>query len=200
MPVFAIGQNYTRDIFSSVVYQDKTQGAVAVRTYDNLGKSKETYLRGMAGIPPGGKYFFAIGAQYNMKEFNGIYENQPLKISKGSWRLFTFHSLNLLKQTKLTVYGFMMISGFQNFYDIQNFGSLNFGLTQTLFKKKLTLTLNGRDILKTMITKFSLDQGSIFTTGDRYSDNQRFGFNIRYNFGVKKKDEHKGFVPTESEE
>lgn len=195
MPVFAIGQNYTRDIFSSVVYKDKTHGDIAVRTYDNIGKDKETYFRTMVGIPPGGKYFFALGAQYNLNDFNGVYENQPLKISKGSWRLFTFHSLSLFKQTKLTVYGFTMINGFQNFYDLKNFGSLNFGLTQTLLKKKLTITLSGRDILRTMVTKFSLDQGYISTTGDRYSDNQRFGFNIRYNFGVKKKDERKGFVP-----
>jgi hypothetical protein len=200
MPVFAVGQNYTRDIFSSVVYQDKAQGAVAVRTYDNLGKSRETYFRTMVGIPPGGKYFFAIGAQYNMNEFSGVYENNPLQISKGSWRLFTFHSLNLLKQTKLTVYGFMMINGFQNFYELKNFGSLNFGLTQTLLKKKLSITFNGRDILKTMITKFSLNQGAIYSTGDRYSDNQRLGINIRYNFGVKKKEEHKSFVPAEGED
>jgi len=194
MPIFAIGQNYTTDVFSSVIYQDKTHGDIAVRTYDNLGKDKETYFRTMVGIPPGGKYFFAIGAQYNMNEFNGMYENQLLDISKGSWRLFTFHSLSLFKQTKLTVYGFMMVNGFQNFYDLQNFGALNFGLTQTLFKKRLSITLSGRDILRTMVTKFSLDEGSIFSTGNRYSDNQRFGFNVRYNFGMKKKDEHKGFA------
>ena len=195
MPVFAIGQNYTTDVFSSVVYNDKSHGSIAVRTYDNLGKDKETYFRTMAGIPPGGKYFFAIGAQYNLNEFNGIYENEPLNVRKGSWRLFTFHSLNLFKQTKLTVYGFMMINGFQNFYDLENFGSLNFGLTQTLFKKKLSITLSGRDVLRTMLTKFSINEGNINSTGNRYSDNQRFGINLRYNFGMKKKDEHKGFAP-----
>ena len=200
MPVFAIGQNYTRDVFSSVVYQDKTHGDIAVRTYDNLEKDKETYLRAMAGIPPGGKYFFAIGAQYNINEFDGVYENQQLNISKGSWRIFTFHSLSIFKQTKLTVYGFMMINGFQNFYDLKNFGSLNFGLTQTLFKKKLSITISGRDILRTMVTKFSIDEGTIYSTGNRYSDNQRFGFNLRYNFGMKKKDEHKGFAAPDVDE
>jgi hypothetical protein len=200
MPVFAIGQNYTRDIFSSVTYKDKTHDNVAVRTYDNLGKNKETYIRGMAGIPPGGKYFFAIGAQYNINEYTGIYENQYLNYKRGSWRFFTFHSINLFKQTKLTMFGFMLVNGLQNFYELKNFGQMNFGLTQTLFKKKLTVTINGRDVLKTMITKFSLDQGSILTTGDRYSDNQRFGINIRYNFGIRKKDEFKRLMPNDIEE
>ena len=89
----------------------------------------------------------------------------------------------------------MMINGFQNFYDLENFGSLNFGLTQTLFKKKLSITLSGRDVLRTMLTKFSINEGNINSTGNRYSDNQRFGINLRYNFGMKKKDEHKGFAP-----
>jgi len=200
MPVFAVGQNFTRDIFSSVIYKDNTQQAVAVRTYDNLGKDKETYFRSMVGIPPGGKYFFAIGAQYSLNEYNGYYENQPLNYKRGSWRYFTFHSLSLFKQTKLNMYGFMMVNGFQNFYELKNFGQLNFSLTQTLLKKKLTITLNARDVLRTMKTEFTLNQGSINSTGDRYTDNRRFGINIRYNFGVKKKDEHKGIMPNEPED
>ena len=200
MPIIAVGQNYTRDVFSSVIYKDPNQGAVAVRTYDNLGKSKETYVRFMVGIPPGGKYFFALGGQYNKNEFDGIYNNEYLKYSRDGWRIFTFHSLNITKETKLTVMGFMMIHGFQNFYELQDFGQLNFGLSQTFFKKKLTVSLSGRDILKTMKTKFSINQGDISTTGDRYMDNQRFGISIRYNFGIKKKDDKKGFMPNEGEE
>jgi len=157
-------------------------------------------VRFMAGIPPGGKYFFAIGGQYNMNEFVGIYNNEYLNYSRDSWRIFTFHSLNLFKQTKLTVMGFMMLHGLQNFYELENFGQLNFGLSQTLFNKKLTVSISGRDILKTMKTKFSINQGDISTTGDRYSDNQRFGINIRYNFGMKKKEDRKGFMPNEGEE
>ncbi len=54
MPVFAIGRNVTTDIFSSVMYHDEEEGEHLVRTYDNLGKSTETYFRGMIGIPPEG--------------------------------------------------------------------------------------------------------------------------------------------------
>jgi len=200
MPVFAIGQNRTTDIFSSVVYQDKNQTGVAVRTYDNLGKNKEIYLRGLAGIPPGGRYFFAIGGQYNLNEYDGFYESQPLKFSSGSWRFFTFHALKLFGETRLTMNGFFMYKGQYNFYELSNFGQLNFGLRQTLLDKKLTITLSARDVLHTMATRFSINQGSINTSGDRYSDNQRFGINIRYNFGVSKKEDRKGFMPNETEE
>ena len=200
MPVFAIGQNRTTDIFSSVVYQDKNQPGVAVRTFDNLGKNKEIYLRGLIGIPPGGRYFFALGAQYNLNEYNGYYENQPLSFTSGSWRFFTFHALKLFGETRLTMNGFFMYKGQFNFYELSNFGMLNFGIRQNFLDKKLTITLSARDVLHTMATKFSINQGSINTFGDRYNDNQRFGINIRYNFGVGKKDEKKGIMPNEPEE
>jgi hypothetical protein len=191
MPILAFGRNVTHDIFSMVMYPYKNDENILVRTYDNLGTSKETYFRGIIGMPPGGKYFFALGAQYNLNEYDGYYQNQPLKYSRGSWRFFTFHSLNLFKETKITVNGFLMTNGQWNFYEMKSFGQLNIGLTQTLLDKKLTISLSARDILKTMVTEFEFNQGTVTSLGDRYSDNQRFGINLRYNFGIKKKEEHK---------
>ena len=195
MPIFAVGRNYTTDIFSNVIYQDPEFESIAVRTFDNLGRNKETYFRGIAAIPPGGKYFFAVGAQYNLNEYEGLYEGQPLSFTRGSWRFFTFHSLSLAKQTKLTMSGFMMLRGQQNFYELDTFGQLNFGLSQTFLDKKLSISLNARDVLRTMVTQFTLEQGNIITQGDRYSDNQRFGLNARYSFGIRKKEPRGGLMP-----
>ena len=195
MPIFAVGRNFTSDIFSNVIYQDPEFESVAVRTFDNVGKNKETYFRGVAAIPPGGKYFFVAGAQYNLNEYEGLYEGQPLSFTRGSWRFFTFHSLSLTKQAKLTMSGFMMLRGQQNFYELDTFGQLNFGLSQTFLDKKLNISLNARDVLRTMVTQFTLEQGNIITQGDRYSDNQRFGLNARYSFGIRKKEPRGGLMP-----
>lgn len=199
MPIFAVGRNYTSDIFSSVIYQDSDFEEVAVRTFDNIGQSRETYFRAVGGIPPSGKYFFVAGAQYNLNEYNGLYENQPLNFTRGSWRFFTFHSLSIAKQTKLTMSGFMMLNGLQNFYELDTFGQLTFGLSQMLFGKKLQVTLNARDVLRTMVTRFRLEQGTIITNGDRYTDNQRFGLNARYAFGLKKKEERRNMFQFDGE-
>jgi iron complex outermembrane recepter protein len=189
-PIFAIGRNYTRDIFSGVVYQDSINGRnIALRTFDNLGKSKETYFRVLAGIPPGGRYFFAAGAQYNLNEYDGFYENEPFSYERGSWRFFTFHMLRLGPETRLTMSGFMMTKGQMNFYELETFGQVNLGLNQTFLNKKLTISLSARDVFRTMVNGFELNQGSINTFGERYTDNQRFGINIRYNFGISNKRE-----------
>jgi iron complex outermembrane recepter protein len=183
-PVFAVGRNYTRDIFSGVVYTDTRDQRIAVRTFDNLGQSRETYFRAIAGIPPGGRYFFALGTQYNLNEYDGFYENEPLSYTRGSWRFFTFHMLRLGADTRFTLSGFMMTSGMWNFYELQTFGQVNLGLNQTFMNKRLTVSLNARDIFRTMVTSFELNQGGISSFGDRYTDNQRFGINVRYNFGI----------------
>lgn len=189
IPIFALGRSDVQDIFSQVVYQNKDDNNIAVRTYDNVGRNRETYFRMAGAIPPGKTYFFVAGAQYNHNVYDGIYQNQPLSFSRGSWRFFTFHSLNLGKQTRLTMSGFMMLKGQQNFYELNTMGMLNFGLTHSMLDRKLTISLSARDVLRTMEAQFSLNQGAMPATGSRYSDTQRFGINIRYNFGIRNKPE-----------
>lgn len=198
-PVFAVGRNYTTDIFSGVMYQSPENPNVAVRTYDNLGKSKETYFRGMIGIPPGGRYFFAAGAQYNINEYDGFYEGQPLQYTRGSWRLFTFHVLKLFGDTKIILSGFMMVNGQMDFYELKNFGAINVGIRQSFFKDKLTVRINARDIFRTMLVSYEINQGSINAWGDRYTDNRRFGIDIRYTFGFGKKEDKSGMFNMEPE-
>jgi len=49
-----------------------------------------------------------------------------------------------------------------------------------------------------MVTPFRLQQGNILFEGERYADNQRYGCNLRYNFGVKSKESRKGgLFPTD---
>ena len=196
---FTVGyqENYISDIFSNVVYQDKINSNILVRTLDNVGKNKETYFRLIAAIPPGGKYFFVVGTQYNLSEYDGVYENKPLTFSRGSWRFFTFHQIKLFKETKININGFMLLRGLQNFYELETFGQLNISINQSFLNKKLVISLNANDILRTMVTQFSLQQGNVFTQGDRYGDNRRIGLNVRYAFGIQKKETRQSMIPND---
>lgn len=189
IPVFAVGMNKTKDIFSSVIYRHEQQALMDVRTFDNVGKSRETYFRLTGAIPPSGKYFFVAGAQYNHIIHEGFYQDKPLTFSRGSWRFFTYHSLNLSRNTRITMNGFMMHKGVMNFYELDTFGQLNFNLNQSLLNKKLLISLSARDVLQTMPNYFEFNQGSIYSQGKRENDTMRFGINIRYTFGVKDKRE-----------
>lgn len=190
-PIIAFGVNDTKDIFNQVIYQADGNKSQAFRTYDNLGKNKEVYIRALGALPPGKKYFFVLGAQYNHNFYQGSYENAPLSFKRGSWRLFTYHNLKLTSATNIYLNGFMMLDGQLQFYELSTFGQLNIGITQQLLKRKLTLSLSGQDLLYTNKNEFVLTQGSVNATGSRIADTRRFGLNLRYNFGIRKREEQK---------
>lgn len=192
-PLFALGYNDTRDIFTQVVYQSPNDRSQAYRTYDNLGRNKETYLRLMGAIPPGKVYFFVIGGQYNYNIYEGLYEGQPLLFKRGSWSAFTYHRLKLAKATTLSLNGFARFNGLAQFYELGSFGALNISLNQKFLDNKLSVTLNAQDVFFTNNNKFVLDQGSVYATGLRNADTRRFGINISYNFGFRKKEDNNMF-------
>ena len=189
MPIFALGRNYTQDIFTNVIYQDPKNPSVAYRTYDNLGKNQETYFRLIGAIPPGGKYFFVVVTQYNRNKYDGLYENRPLSFDRGSWTFFTQHQLKLDKRSTVFLNGFLRLKGQLQFYELSNFGNLNLSINRQFMKQKLILTMSISDIFYTNNNKFTINQGNISAEGFRRSDTRRFGFNLRYNFGLKKKSE-----------
>jgi len=196
-PIFAFGVNETKDIFTNVLYQSPTNKQVTYRTYDNLGKSKETYFRGIAVIPPGKAYFAVVGAQLNHNVYNGVYEQKPIVFDKATWTFFTFQSLKLDKLSTFTINGFWRTNGQQQFYELDNFGQLNSSLNRQFLNKKLTVTVSMNDIFFTNKNTFTLRQGSIYAKGFRENDTRRFGINIRYNFGIKPKEQKMDLLDTD---
>lgn len=188
-PLLAVGVNDTKDIFTNVIYQADTSRSQAYRTYDNLGKNREWYFRGLGAIPPGKRYFFVVGAQYNYNIYEGFYENKPLAFKKGTWTFFTYHSLKIDNRSQATLNGFIRLKGQQQFYELSSFGALNASLNRQFLQQKLILTLSINDIFATNRNNFSISQGTVDASGFRRADTRRFGINIRYNFGIRKKED-----------
>ncbi|MFI5185221.1 MAG: TonB-dependent receptor domain-containing protein [Chitinophagales bacterium] len=199
-PLLAIGYNDTKDIFTNVIYQADSSNSVAYRTYDNLGTNKEIYLRGLGAIPPGKKYFFVLGAQFNHNFYQGFYENKPLSFEKDSWTFFTYHQLKLDKRSQFTLSGFVRFKGLQQFYELSTFGALNTSINRQFLKQKLIMTLSANDIFYTNQNDFTINQGSVNASGNRRADTRRFGINVRYNFGIRKKEENNDMFNVESPE
>lgn len=187
-PIFAVGINDTKDIFSQVVYQADSNKNIAVRTYDNIGTNKETYFR-MVGAVPGKKVFLVAGAQYNYNFYNGQYEGDPLTFKRGTWTFFTYQNYRLTPTTNLSLNGFIRLNGQQQFYELGTFGNLSINLSQQLMNKKLTVTAGLNDVFYTNWNTFFIQQGSVTGEGYRKADTRRFSLNLRYNFGIRKKEE-----------
>ncbi len=187
-PVFSVGLNDMTDIFTNVTYQDDST-KIVYRTYDNLGRNKEMYLRFVGGIPPGGKYFFYLGAQHNVSNYTGVYQGLPLKYTRGSWTVFMFQNYKPSSTFNISVNGFMRLKGLQSFYELKTFGQLNVSLNKAVLKKKLNIILSGNDIFRTNQYQFNIQQAGINAVGKRFNDSRRIGLTLRYNFGIKPKEE-----------
>jgi hypothetical protein len=198
IPVIAFGINNTKDIFSNVTYQDSSS-KIAFRTYDNLGKNKEFYAKVIGGIPPGGKYFFYVGALYNYNHYTGFYEGRPLDYKRGSWTFFMFQELKVTPKFTVNMQGFLRTKGLQNLYELNTFGGLFVSANKSILKKKANIILSVNDLLHTNQVSFSLQQGSVSASGKRVNDTRRLGLTFRYNFGIKPKEDKKSFeAPAEA--
>ncbi len=188
-PLIAVGYNDTKDMFSNVFYQADSTVTQAYRGYDNIGTNKEFYLRGFAAIPPGGKYFAVVGGQYNHNVYTGLYEGKPLNFTSESWLFYTYHQLKIDKKSTFTLNGFWRLAGPLQFYELTAMGSLNASINRRFFKDKLTLSLSTTDMFYTNNNSFIVKQGSVSASGTRATDSRRYGINLRYSFGIRKKED-----------
>ena len=189
-PVFALGTNDSKNVWSPVTYQDDTT-KIAYRTYDNLGEKKEVYGRLFGGLPAGGRYFMYAGAQFNLVHYLGEYQGLPLNYERTSWTFFTGHELKATPTLRFNLNAWMYVNGFRAFNQLKTMGQLNLSITKTLMNKKLSIVASGNDILKTNKSIFHLQQGSVLINGTRIQDSRRIGLTIRYNFGIPPKEEKK---------
>ena len=200
-PVVAVGVNDTKDIFSIVTYQnDSTK--IAYRTYDNLGTNKETYFRLVGGIPPGGKYFFYVGAQYNLYKYDGFYQNKTLNYQRGRWFFFMYQEFKASKSLTLDMEGYIVTKALQNLYEIKNLGNLIISANKSILNKKANIIFSVNDVFKTNKIGFTLNQANINATGSRINDTRRAGITFRYNFGLSKPKDDKEFgaAPAENKD
>ena len=84
-------------------------------------------------------------------------------------------------------------AGSRAFMNLGDFGALNASVNRQFLKQKLTITLSANDILKTNKNEFTINQGSMHANGVTEIDSRRFGINVRYNFGIRKKEENNMF-------
>lgn len=198
-PVFAVGINNTKDVFSMVTYQNEAS-KIAFRTYDNLGSYKEVYWRLFGGLPGGHRYFMYAGVQFNHVHYNGNYDGAPLDYSRASWTFFTGHQFKATPTLSFNLNGWMLVNGFRLFNELKNMGQLNLSATKTMMHKKLAVIISGNDLLRTNKSTFSINQQGIMLNGIRVQDTRRIGITLRYNFGINRNEEKKqNFAPPQGE-
>ena len=187
-PVFSIGLNDIKNIFTTLTY---SRGDTLFRTYDNLGTNKEIYMRAVVGIPPGKKYFFYAGTQMNIMNYKGLYDNVPFTFKRSSFTFFMFQNYKPTPTLTLSLNGFMRVNSVVNFFELKPFGGLTFSANKSILNKKMNVIVTVNDIFKTNINRFVINQPNFVADGFRFNDRRRLGIALKYNFGLKPKIEKK---------
>lgn len=187
-PVFSFGLNDIKNIFTNVTYP---KGDTLFRTFDNLGTNKEVYMRAVGGIPPGGKYFFYAGTQLNILNYKGFYGGVPFSYKRNTWTFFMFQNYKPAPTLNLSIHGWMRVRGVFNFFELEPFGGLSASVNKTVLKKKMNIIFSGNDILRSNRNEFKINQPNLLASGVRYGDTRKFGIALKYNFGIKPKEEKK---------
>ena len=181
-PVFSIGLNDIKNIFTTLTY---SRGDTLFRTYDNLGTNKEIYMRAIIGIPPGKKYFFYAGTQMNIMNYKGLYDNVPFTFKQSSFTFFMFQNYKPTPTLTLSLNGFMRVNSVVNFFEIKPFGGLTFSGNKSILKKKMNVIVTVNDIFKTNSNRFVINQPNFAADGFRFNDRRKLGIALKYNFGLK---------------
>ncbi len=185
-PFFSIGLNNVKNIFTTLTY---SKGDTLFRTVDNLGSNKELYMRLVAGIPPGKKYFFYVGTQFNHVNFNGLYNGAPFMFKKSSFTFFMNHNYKATPTLNLSMNGFMRVNAVSNFFILKPFGGLNITANKSLLHKKMNLIISVNDLFYTIKNRFTVNVPNFTASGYRYTDSRRVGLTLKYNFGGKPREE-----------
>ena len=146
-------------------------------------------MRLVGGIPPGKKYFFYLGTQMNIINYNGVYNGELFRYKRASWNIFTYHSYKATPTLNISLQGFMRINGVFNFFETSTFGSLNLSANKSILKKKMNIILSVNDALRTNRFNFNVDVPKFIGSGNQLADTRRVGIALKYNFGLKPKPE-----------
>ena len=91
----------------------------------------------------------------------------------------------------MNMQGFLRSKALQNFYELNTFGGMFVSASKSFLKKKITINVSVSDVLRTNRVIFSFDRNNQLIEGRRINDTRRLGITIRYNFGIKPKEEKK---------
>jgi hypothetical protein len=96
--------------------------------------------------------------------------------------LRTQHNFNLPKGFKLELVGTYLSPQIFGQGEVRGFGWVDAGMTKSLMKDKLSLSINGGDLFRTQLIRAEINFAAIDTSIRQYRNEQSVRITLRYNF------------------
>jgi hypothetical protein len=178
---FTLGYSVTEDAFMQIFEQNEEARSSTTFTA-NFDKTKNFNFQGVVPVEFTKWWNSSNLVQANYNKFKSLLGKDVLDVSQVSYLLRTQHNFNLPKGFKLELVGIYLSPQIWGQGEIGGFGWVDAGMTKSLMKDKLSLSINGGDLFRTQWIRAAINFADIDTQIRQYRNEQSIRFTLRYNF------------------
>ncbi|MCH7403708.1 outer membrane beta-barrel protein [Belliella kenyensis] len=178
---FSLGYSLTTDVFQQIFEQDVESRTTT--TYNaNLDRSQNVNFRGIIPVEITPWWNTSNMVQVNYAKWKSQIGDALLDVDQVSYMARSQHNFILPKGFKAELIGMYMSPMLWGQATIGAMGGIDAGITKTFAKDKLSLTVNGTDLLRTQVIRADVQFDQIDTFFRQYRSNQGVRFTLRYKF------------------
>lgn len=178
---FSLSFSQTENAFGQIMVQDEETRKTSIQM-QNLDRIQHLSLRAVVPVEFAEWYSTSNMLQLNGNTFQSQLGEELLDEKQFSFMVRSQHNLLLPKGFKLEMVGMYRSPFRDGQLVIQGMSWVDAGITKTFYEDKLSLTLNGSDIFRTMKFKGNIDFDRIDTDVKQYNSMQSIRFTLRWKF------------------
>lgn len=178
---FTLGYSETEDAFMQVFEQNQEDRTTTTFT-DNFDRTRNVNFRAIVPIQLKEWWGTSNMVQVNYNRFKSQIGEDLLDNAQTSFMVRTQQNFSLPKGFKLEVMAMYLGPQIWGQGEIEGFGWVDAGVTKSIMKDKLAISVNATDIFRTRVIRAKVDFAEIDTSFRQYRSNQGVRFTLRYRF------------------
>lgn len=178
---FTLGYSVTEDAFMQVFEQNQEERTTTTFT-DNFDKTKNANFRAIIPVEIQKWWNTSNMVQANYNQFKSQLGQDFLDVEQISYMIRSQQNFNLPKGFKMEVVGMYLSPQIWGQGMIKGFAWVDAGVTKSIMKDKMSLSVNGTDLFRSQVIRAKVDFADIDTSFRQYRSNQGVRVTLRYNF------------------
>jgi hypothetical protein len=177
----SVGYSETEDVFQQIFTQDEATRSTTTYTA-NFDKSRNLNFRAIIPVDVAPWWNTSNMLQVNYSAWESMIGDAMLDVSQTSYMARTQHNIMLPSGFKLEVVGMFLGPQLYGQARLDSFGWVDAGISKSVMKDKMSITLNGTDLFRTQIIRADVQFDNMDTQFQQYRSNQGVRLTLRYKF------------------
>jgi len=177
----SISYSETEDVFQQIFTQDEESRTTTTYTA-NFDKARSFNFRGIIPVDLAPWWNTSNMIQVNYNAWKSMIGDALLDVSQTSFMARTQHNIMLPAGFKLEVVGMYLGPQLYGQARLASFGWVDAGVSKSVMKDKMSITLNGTDLFRTQIINADIQFDQMDTQFRQYRSNQGVRLTLRYKF------------------